>query len=153
MDKREYEKSKSRAMFLLTARPYSEHQIREKLSKNYAPETVDETIIWLLEREFLDDRKFAENTASYLRRVKKYGAIRIKNELKLKGVPDDIIKDIIASEKEADPAEIIKERIQKKHTENLLTREGEAKIYASMARYGFLYKDVKKAIFELKNEL
>jgi regulatory protein len=149
------DKCTSRALYLLGARAYTEQKIREKLSKNYPPETVEKAVLWLTEREFLDDRKYAENRVDYLKRVKKYGIMRIKNDLRAKGVPDDIIKDIIAADKEneTDYTPLIKERIRKKHTENLQTREGEAKIYSSMARYGFLYKDVKKAISEIKKEL
>jgi regulatory protein len=149
------DKCTSRALYLLGARAYTEQKLREKLCKNYPPETVDKAVLWLLEREFLDDRKYAENRTDYLRRVKKYGIIRIKNDLRAKGVPDDIIKDIIAADKqnETDYTPLIIERIRKKHTENLGSREGEAKIYSSMARYGFLYNDVKKAILEIKNEI
>jgi regulatory protein len=149
------DKCTSRALYLLGARAYTEHKLREKLGGNYPPETVDKAVLWLTERQFLDDRKYAENRLDYLRRVKKYGIIRIKNDLRTKGVPDDIIKEIITAEaqNETDYTPLIIERIKKKHTENLKSREGEAKIYSSMARYGFLYKDVKKAIAEIKKEL
>jgi regulatory protein len=151
MDKKEFETAKSRAMYLLTARAYTEKQIGEKLTKNYSPETVKLTLNWLIEREFIDDRKYAENRLRYLRESKKYGSLRIKNELKRKGVPDDIIADVMADDKERDYVAAIVERISKKHLDKLGTREGEAKIFASMARYGFLYGDVKKAISQIKN--
>lgn len=138
-------------MYLLTARTYTAKQIREKLIKNYAPETVDLIILWLVEREFIDDRKYAENALSHMRGVKKYGSMRIKNELRRKGVPDDIIADIMIDDKENDYVEAIKSRIIKKYNDNIGTREGQAKIFAAMARYGFSYGDTKKAIAEIKN--
>jgi regulatory protein len=151
MDKKEFETAKSRAMYLLTARTYTEKQIREKLLKNYSSETVDLTADWLFEREFIDDRRYAENSIRYMRESKKYGIIRIKNELKRKGISDDIIADITADDKETDYISTIAARIEKKHLDKLGSREGEAKIYAAMARYGFLYGDVKKAIAQIKN--
>jgi regulatory protein len=147
------DKCTSRALYLIGARAYTEHKLREKLGENYPPETIDKTIDWLTEREFLDDKKYAENRLDYLKRIKKYGIMRIKNDLKLKGVPDDIIKDVTRFENETDYTEIIKERILKKHSENLKSREGVAKIYSSLMRYGFLYKDIKKAISDLKKEM
>jgi regulatory protein len=153
------DKCTSRALYLIGARAYTERKLREKLLKNYPTETVEKAILWLSEREFLDDKKYAENRIAYLQRVKKYGIIRIKNDLKAKGVPDEIIAETLRADKEneTDYIPLIKERIVKKCRgelcENLQNPETVQKIIASMIRYGFLYKDVKKAIAELNKEL
>jgi len=90
---------RQRALEYLGKREYSYHELGQKL-KTYAEETDD--IPALLEdfktRGWLSDKRFTDQLV-HARQVK-FGSGKVANELRQKGVADDLISDAIASLKE-----------------------------------------------------
>ena len=86
-------KAKISAFRLLKIRQRSVLELREKLAaKGIAKATVEETVAFLLEKKFLDDRAFAKAWIRY-RQARPYGAQRIRMELRHKGIADEIIQE------------------------------------------------------------
>lgn len=90
---------RQRALEYLGKREYSYHELGQKL-KTYAEETDD--IPALLEdfktRGWLSDKRFTDQLI-HARQVK-FGSGKVANELRQKGVADDLISDAIISLKE-----------------------------------------------------
>ncbi|WP_265504208.1 regulatory protein RecX [Providencia rustigianii] len=83
------------AVGLLARRDYSTAEITRYLSRSIGDEEVVSAVITQLrEHHYLDDLKIAENERDKGIR-KLHGPTRIKQEIKQKGIPDDIITQVM----------------------------------------------------------
>lgn len=81
------------ALALLTRRDYSQHELVQKLkSKNCEPEQITTTITELVQSGYLNDARYAE-AFIHARRNKGYGPARISQELRAKGIHNEIIAE------------------------------------------------------------
>lgn len=81
-----------RAVLLLSYRPRSIHEIEDRLKKaGFGPDIIDEAVEKLKELGYLDDDAFAQAWLKDRMDSKLYGPKRIKQELRLKGVPDEVV--------------------------------------------------------------
>lgn len=94
------QKAKNYAFLLLKFRQRSEKEIYGRLKKKkFTEETIKETITFLKDKEFIDDELFAKTwIESRLR--KPLGLRRIRQELKAKGVDNEIIENKIQASKD-----------------------------------------------------
>lgn len=85
-------RARSRAIHLLEKRPYTERDLREKLSEGlYPQDVIDETIEYLKGFKYIDDHAYA---VLYIETYTgKKSMKRIMNDLMLKGVDKDIIRE------------------------------------------------------------
>ena len=106
----ELETAKRQTLHFLSFRLRSVEEVRKFLfKKNHPPELIQKAIDELSEHKFLDDQAFAGWWAES--RIKHgWGQIKIKNELKMKGVGEEIINSVIAR----DWGEIIKQGLKGK---------------------------------------
>ena len=89
------EKARAYAFLLLKFRLRSENELRERLKqKGFSPELAEDTISFLKDREFLDDRVFAKGwVASRLKRP--LGLRRIQQELAQKAkITQSIVSEL-----------------------------------------------------------
>lgn len=75
---------------------YQERTVKETRQRLYDWELSEEEIVWVLEelktQNFLNEERFARAFARGKFRVKKWGRLKIRQEMKLKGVPNDLIQ-------------------------------------------------------------
>ncbi len=104
------------ALKILQKKDYTEKRLRDKLiEKGFSPSAVDDTIMWLKEKGYIDDRRFAENLV-FFKQKKGYGKGRIMKDLFLRGVDEDIARDAIGKidfEEEVKRAEEILQKREK----------------------------------------
>ena len=87
----QYPNALDRAVKCLAERPRSRKEIECRLNAAHFDASVTELVLYKLEMEnLLDDREFAEQWA--LSRSRKYGASRIRSELKNKGIDPEAIE-------------------------------------------------------------
>ena len=93
--KKNLEKGKEYALYLLGYRDRSKNEIVKKLKeKNYDEEVIEEVICYLKEKNLLDDQKFAKEWANYS--IKKgFSRKRVEQELRKKGVEEEIITNTL----------------------------------------------------------
>lgn len=92
MDSVTLQKAKNRALNFLSFRPRSIHETTRFLQlKRYSPQIIDQIITFLIETDFLDDHKFAAWWVDSRCRANPSGPIKLKIELKQKGVSAEII--------------------------------------------------------------
>lgn len=136
------------AMRLLTRREHSCQELQQKLkNKGFDESLVEQTTDDLKQQGLLSDERFAE---SYLRfrRNKGHGPIRIKQELKQRGVSDDIVAATVI---EDDPewfdlaCKVREKRFGKALPENITDR---AKQQRFLQYRGFNHQQLKYALTE-----
>ncbi|MES2794985.1 MAG: regulatory protein RecX [Bacteroidota bacterium] len=91
------------------------NEVRERLFDwSIRGDDAEEMIVWLIENNYLNEERFAKAFAGGKFRMKNWGRIRIKHELKMKGLSDYCIKIGLAEIDENDYFESIKKMINRK---------------------------------------
>lgn len=92
----EQNKGNDYAMMLLSYRWRTEKEIRDKMhEKGYDVDLINSTIDYLYEQQLLDDNRFAEAFTRDKINLNKWGSYKIKQELLLKGVEDNVIDNVL----------------------------------------------------------
>ncbi len=113
-----YTEAKNKAETYCAYQERSQQEVRDKLYKlNLHTSQVEELIAYLIENNFLNESRFANAYVSGKFRIKKWGRKKIKQGLKLKGIPEPLIKKAFAQIVEEDYLEVLQELIKKKHAE------------------------------------
>lgn len=146
------EKAKNYAFLLLKFRPRSEKEIAGRLKiKKFDPAIIRETLVFLKAKDFVNDKYFA--SAWVDSRLKKpLGLLRIRQELRIKGVDKDIIdakiEEAQKSYSEKDVVRmIVRERFLK--LKGLEPKKRRARLFSYLMRRGFSAESVIDAINEL----
>jgi regulatory protein len=123
---------RARALRLLARREHSRLELGRKLSPHaQSPEVLEVLLIDLEKRKQLSDERFASERARSLSR--KFGAVRIRQDLKAKGIDPELVGRVSA-EGELERAQAILER---KYREPVATREERAKRMRFLQSRGF----------------
>jgi regulatory protein len=133
-------KAKNYAFLLLKFRLRSEKEIYERLKrKKFAEEIIRQTLSFLKDKGFIDDRLFAKNWAES--RIKKpLGLRRIRAELKLKGIDKEIIDSEISRIKQDYSEVVLVEKIAKARfdkSKGIEPQNAKRRVYAYLLRRGF----------------
>jgi regulatory protein len=135
-----------KADYLLQNRDYSTKVLEEKLFQAGYPQNIVEQVINTLQKTgWLDDHKYA---AHYIeRRSRQYGKLRIKQELKQKGIDINLIDELFEEHDDSDTLEVAKKYAEKylktlKDTDPMKRKQ---KVIAMLARKGFDYSIAQKA--------
>jgi regulatory protein len=137
---------RARALRLLARREHSRAELGRKLARHAeSPEALEFLLIDLEKRKQLSDERYAEERARSLSR--KYGAARIRQDLKAKGVDQETI-DRVSSEDELERARAI---LARKYREPVATREERAKRMRFLQSRGFASEIIFK-LLSARNE-
>lgn len=140
-----YEKTMDRALKLLSFKPRSIAEMRDRLlEKVWAEEAiVDQVITRLIELRYLDDEQFATNYASSRLTVRPLGRTRLRRDLQRKKIPDQVaeqtLNEIYAGEAEEELIDhAISKRLRLKGPPT--SREEMKKLFDYLLRRGFNYQ-------------
>lgn len=146
-------KAKDYAFLLLKFRSRSEKEIYMRLKKKgFDRETIQETLSYLKDNNFINDISFA-NAWIESRLKKPIGLIRIRKELRLKGIDDKIINRKIDELKDRYFEQDIVKKIAKEKFNRLKNREpdkAKRRIFSYLMRRGFSADTVWDTLNELK---
>ncbi len=124
---------RARALRLLARREHTRQELESKLSPHAgSSEEVKGLLAGLKQKNQLSAARFAEGRARQLSR--KYGAARIRQDLKAKGVSEELIARFSSSENEMQKA---KEILERKYRTPASTREEKAKRMRFLQSRGF----------------
>jgi len=141
---------------LLSRRIYSRYEISRKLNnKGYPKNIIDQLILWLENNNYINDELFAEMWAQFRLQNKPIGRYKLNQELRIKGIKQDIIKKVIGKTyNEIDELtlarNLIKDKIVSSEIKNI--RIDTKKIYNFLLRRGFSVEVSKNIYDELNNE-
>jgi len=150
-------KGKKYLLRLLSRRIYSRHEISGKLkNKGYPEKIIANLIFWLEDNNYIDDELFAEMWAQFRLQNKPIGRYKLNQELRTKGIKQDIIQKVIdKTYKEIDELtlahNLIKEKIVSSEIKNI--RIDPKKIYNFLLRRGFSTEISKNIYNELNNKI
>ena len=129
---------KARALRYLVRREHSRAELERKLAPHAESEDVLRDVLdQLLSKKQQSDHRFAEERARVLSR--KYGAARIRQDLKARGVADEVIQRV-STDGELERAKAI---LARKYREPAASREERAKRMRFLLGRGFSYESVK----------
>ena len=103
--------------------------------------SVEQVLSRLIEKKYIDDEKFAKFWVENRNQRKGSSIKKIKSELFSKGVSSDIIEQVLSESNRNDEDEI-----QKIITKKAKKYTDEQKLIAYLARQGFSFDEIKKAI-------
>jgi regulatory protein len=132
---------KVRALRFLTRREHSRAELARKLAP-YAesPQALEALLTELAQRRQLSDERYAEARAHWLAR--KYGAAKIRQDLKAHGVADAMI-DRVSSDGDLEKAKAI---LARKYRAPATTREEKAKRMRFLQSRGFSYDTIRSVL-------
>jgi regulatory protein len=141
---------------LLSRRIYSRYEISRKLNnKGYPENIISNLIFWLENNNHINDELFAKMWAQFRLQNKPIGRYKLNQELRLKGIKQDIIKKVIdETYYEMDELtlaqNLTKEKIASSEIKNI--RIDPKKIYNLLLRRGFSIEISRNIYHELNNK-
>jgi regulatory protein len=143
----ELEWARQQALGLLERRPRSVEEIRRYLGgKGYPLETVEQVIERLAGAGLLDDRAFARFWLENRKAFRPRGARALRYELRQKGVPEELIAELLESEHDEDQAAYQAALPKARRWRGLEEREFYTKLQGYLARRGFSYDVARDTI-------
>ncbi len=138
-----------RAMELLVKKDYTEKKLRDKLADGlYSDDIIDAAIEYVKSYKYLDDERYARDYVAY--NIELRSRNRIKQDLISRGVPKDIIQNVLDefTYEEGCEAELdqIKKLLVKKHYDPSMDYKDKQKIIAFLLRKGYPMDAIRSAI-------
>lgn len=135
-------KAYDKALKLLSFRPQSIFEIRQKLKNKFKSETISEAIARLKREGWLDDQKFAELWVKERSQTRLRSINHLKAELIQKGIAENIIREVLSqpelADQELETATKLVEKLKNSKTTDQLK--------AYLSRKGFNYGVINKSI-------
>lgn len=147
-------KARDTALHFLASRPRTRHEITERLNTEGYLSDVTERVLALMEKyRYIDDAQYAQDYMESRLRQGNYGPYRIKQELKMKGISNELIEDAFRQmESEYGEAAVAREWLQKKRYDTRNTDYAQKKRCTdALIRRGFSYTAIRQA-FKLLDE-
>lgn len=144
-----YPRAKERALNILESSAKTSMEIRRRLKDGYYPDIICDRVIGILEEYgYLNDHEYAGYY--FTGRIKSKSCTVIKNELRNKGISDDIINSVI-TETDYDETAAIEAYIKKKRINpNELDYKEKSKLCASLLRKGYKFDDIQRTVERMR---
>ena len=140
------------ALRLLTIRPRTVSEMRERLAPRFGADTIERTLARLQSEGLLNDTEFARQWRSSRERRKPRSRRMIEQELRHKGVDEDVIGDALEGYDSSDAAYRAAVRYAARQK-----RSGWAtfdrRVGAFLERRGFEYGIIRQTLQQLREEL
>jgi regulatory protein len=137
----------------LSYRDRSREEVRKKLTeKGFSPEIIEQTLQRLEDHNLIQDESFALRYGRSQIRSKLLGPARLKEVLREKGVPPDVIHKTLAVLYEEHPAlEVAREALRKKiqNLESIDSVRDRRRAVDFLRRRGFEYDMINNLLQEL----
>ena len=141
----ELKKAKERAFSMLSGREYTSSQLRDRLARLVDPEAAGQAVERMEELGLVDDDGYAERYARELSERKHCGLLRIRQELRQKGLSAEQIEWAV-SLLDADPQEQMLEVLEKKYSAAPEDEAVKRRAYNALLRLGHRPSDVRRAL-------
>ena len=141
---------RQKALEMLSRRPYSQHELKDKLlRRGMDVQSAEDIITWLIEHRFLNDTEYAGAVARHYT-AKGYGAGRIRSELRRRGIDRDLMDDTLADLPEN--TEKLDAYISRRLTDPN-DRDSVRKISAALFRRGYSWDEIRTALCRYDSEI
>ena len=142
------------ALRFISYRSRSAREVQRRLSGRFSFDVIDEVTKWLIDNRYLDDRQFAIQWKDYRERLNPKGLNLIKRELRMLGISEEIIDNVLMETDEETNAynaaiRFARKKLQENMDCNGLTRL----IQPYLKRRGFENGAIREAICRICSEL
>ena len=138
---------KDKAMWLISYRDHSRHELIEKLRRDYPQEICETTADRLEDLGLIDDGRYALRYTADLINIKRLSERGVRQKLREKGIDRDLIDEALA-EFVIDEDEQIRAIIEKKYARSLDDEKGRRRAVNALTRLGFSYQSIKSVMAE-----
>ena len=150
----EVQKALTAALKFISYRPRSTVEVDRKLSLKFEPEVIDKVRHWLLKNKYLDDRRFAVQWKDYRDRLRPRSFRMIYRELRMLGVAEDILNDLLVDGDEEESAYNAAIRMARKKRDSGMYVSGISRIiYPFLRRRGFDTSVIHSTTCRIASEL
>ena len=139
--------TKDRALRLLSQREYASGRLRRKLMEYSDQEAADEAVARMQELGLVDDYDYALRYTRDCYNLKGYSRSRAKQALIERGVPREIVQQVL-EEIEYDAEALIWQQLQGRYARRMQQPENYDKVAAALLRRGFSSADIHRAMRE-----
>ena len=141
-------RAQEKALYLLEYRNYSKRELTEKIARTAASREAAQAAAGRMEElGLIDDRRFGEDYARELFSRKGYGARRAAQELRRKGLDQELVQELV--EKYVSPeqsGENIRRVLEKKYPGWREDEKVRRRAFAALQRLGYSYQEVREAM-------
>lgn len=141
-------RAQEKALYLLEYRNYSKWELTEKIARTAASREAAQAAAGRMEElGLIDDRRFGEDYARELFSRKGYGARRVAQELRRKGLDQELVQELV--EKYSSPeqsGENIRRVLEKKYPGWQEDEKVRRRAFAALQRLGYSYQEVREAM-------
>lgn len=138
-------RARERALYLLSVRDHSFTELYKKLERNYDEQICLDVCNFLASKKIIDDRRYAERLARQLFEVKKAGKYKVRQEMRMKGLSDELIEEAIEKYEDCS-SDLLKELVEKKYARYLTDEKGVRKVKSALVRQGYTFSEIKNVL-------
>lgn len=141
-------RAQEKALYLLEYRNYSKRELTEKIARTAASREAAQAAAGRMEElGLIDDRRFGEDYARELFSRKGYGARRAAQELRRKGLDQELVQELV--EKYGSPeqsGENIRRVLEKKYPGWREDEKVRRRAFAALQRLGYSPQEIREAM-------
>jgi len=141
-------RAKEKALYLLEHRSHSKKELTDKIARTASSrEAAQAAADRMEELGLLNDADYARRYARELFTRKRFGAMRVRQELRLKGISPELIDEILSEYDDENAAlENMRVLLQKKYPDWAGDEKERRRAFAALQRLGYSYSDIRRAM-------
>ncbi len=141
----ELKKAKEKALNLLSYKEYTTKQLTDRLKRHTDEESAEQAVARMEELGLLDDDDYAERFARDLSERKKFGILRIRQEMRQHGLTNEQI-EYATSLLRSDPEEKMREIIARKYPLAYEDEKVRRRAFSALMRMGYPAAEVRRVL-------
>ena len=141
----ELKKAKEKALNLLSYKEYTTKQLTDRLKRHTDEESAEQAVARMEELGLLDDDDYAERFARDLSERKKFGILRIRQEMRQRGLTIEQI-EYATSLLRSDPEEKMREIIARKYPLAYEDEKVRRRAFSALMRMGYPAAEVRRVL-------
>ena len=141
----ELKKAKEKALNLLSYKEYTTKQLTDRLKRHTDEESAEQAVARMEELGLLDDDDYAERFVRDLSERKKFGILRIRQEMRQRGLTNEQI-EYATSLLRSDPEEKMREIIARKYPLAYEDEKVRRRAFSALMRMGYPAAEVRRVL-------
>ncbi len=144
-------RAKEKALYLLEHRNHSQRELTEKIARTAASwEAAEAAAGQMEELGLVDDQAYARDRAREMFLRKRWGPLRVKQELRRKGIDGELIEELLEEYRQRDEGGLVAENVRAVlETKYSGWREDEKqrrRAFAALQRRGYSYEEIREGM-------
>lgn len=140
-------RANEKALYLLEHRDHSKKELAEKIARTAASrEAAQNAADRMEELGLIDDEAYARRRAKELFERKRYGAMRVRQELRMKGISGELIDELVEEYSGGLAGENIAAILDRKYQGWQQDEKIRRRAFAALQRMGYSYDEIREGM-------